>query len=197
MERARTIERRIAAYQRRIARMGRLINLIAVARLLVFFLGLVGFSFAFEGAFTAYGAGAVVVAIGGFLGLMVIHDRIYRFKTRCETLVALLEDDLARAEWRFGDIDYAHPIPFPADHPFANDLDLTGPYSMLKAIDNSFHARAKQRLRAWLDEIDPIAEIRARQAAITELTDRKGFRLRLALAARKLAYGQDVFGVGG
>ncbi|MDJ0838556.1 MAG: hypothetical protein QNK37_18710 [Acidobacteriota bacterium] len=183
MQRSQTIERRIAAYGRKRDRINRIINLIATGRVFCFIAILLGGSFAFDGDYTYQGAAIALAGIGLFLFLMVRHDRCYRFKTRCELLIELLEADLARATYRLGDVTYNRPIPFPDDHPFAADLDLTGPNALLKAIDNSFHARAKQKLRDWLENPDPLEVIEARQQAVNDLAGRKGFRQKLALAA--------------
>lgn len=185
MDRVHTIKRRIAAYSRRRDRINRTINRIAMARLVIFVVFLAGFSFSFDGDYTYPGAAAALASVLGFLYVMVLHDRCYRFKTKCELLLELLNDDLARAQYRLGDIRYPHPIVFPADHPFASDLDLIGSHAFLKTIDNTFHAQAQNKLQRWLEEIDSSDVIRERQQAVSDLTDRVGFRHKLALAARQ------------
>jgi len=184
MDRNQTIRRRIGAYAFRRDRIKRKINLIAVGRVVCFVAMIIGFAFSFDGDYTYPGAALLLAGTATFLFLMVIHDRCYRYQTRCEQLGDLLAADLARAEYRFSEVGYDNPISFPEDHPFAADLDLTGPSSLLAAIDNSFHKRAKERLHGWLEQIDSVAVISARQKAVAELTERKRFRLKLALAAR-------------
>ena len=184
MEVTESIRRRIRAYRYRGERIQARINLLAFFRLIVFVVLAVGLMFSFGGNYQYYGAIAALSASAAFLYLMVVHDRCYRFKRKCDVLVDLLEADLARAEFRFKDIGYDDPIRFEVNHPFAYDLDLTGHFSLLKLIDNCFHKRGKQVLADWINRIDPVETIRERQQAVDDLSRRKRLRLRLALAGR-------------
>jgi len=178
------IHRRIGAYAFRERRIQRVINLLAIGRLIAFVGLIVTGGFAFDADFRAYGLIGVLLAGGAFLLLMVRQDRCYRFQRKCVLAQELLRDDLARAECRPADIADDRAIAFEDHHPFAHDLDLSGRYSALKLIDDSFHNRAKAMLKRWLDRVDPLEAIRARQRAVRELAGRKRFRLKLGLSAR-------------
>jgi len=67
-------------------------------------------------------------------------------------------------------------------HPFARDLNLTGPQSLHHLLDTSFTLEGSARLREWLLDptIDP-ASSRARQELVRELKPMIRFRDRLSL----------------
>lgn len=71
-----------------------------------------------------------------------------------------------------------------SDHPFALDLDLLGPRSLLHLLDVSVSTGGSQCLTAWL--LDPAPEAAAslrRQQLVRELVPRSRFRDRLRLHA--------------
>ena len=177
-----SIARRIKAYRFRQARVQKRINMLALFRMLAFIGMVVGVSFAIDGSYRYEGAGLALLSAGVFIYLMVGQDRCYRYKAKCAKLEALLTDDLARARYRLGEISAGGVMAFADDHPFAHDLDCSGKYSVLKAIDNVHHRRSREMLKSWLEVVDPIPEIVGRQEAVTDLTDRKRLRLRLSLA---------------
>ena len=178
-----SIQRRITAYRNRRRAVQTKINVLAFCRGVVFLILVVGVSLCFGGDYVVYGVTVSLSASAVFLYLMVLHDRCYRYRTQCDYLIRFSQDDLARAEYRFKDVEYQNPILFEDTHPFAHDLDLSGAFSLLKAIDNSVHSRSKAMLRAWLDRASTVEEVLERQAAVADLTGRKRFRLRLSLAA--------------
>ena len=177
-------DRRTRAYAHRVQWIQKRINLLAVLRLLAFLGIVVGVSFLFGGDYQLQGATVAFIAVGIFLYLMVVQDRCYRYKERCSLLRTLAEDDSARAEYRFADLSAEGLITFEDGHPFAHDLDFAKTSSLMKLIDDSFHQRTKALLKQWIDHPASVSQIKDRQEAILDLTGRKRFRLRLALAAR-------------
>lgn len=177
------IERRLRAYAFKQAKIDRLINRLAVIRLLVF-LGLVlGVSLLFGQATLQVGGLITFLCTGLFLYLMVRHDRCYRFKQQCLTLSDILGQDLARATYRPGDVKIVNPIAFEPGHPFAHDLDISGPNGLMALVDNCHHLAAKEWLSSWVNSTPPAVEIEARQNAVAALSPRKRFRLKLTLAS--------------
>ncbi len=176
-----SIERRIKAYSHRAGRVQNKINLLATARVVSFVAGVLGLYLYFEKDWIYAGASLSLAALAAFLYLMVVQDRCYRFKKKCGLLLDLLKNDLACASYRFREATYANPIRFEAHHPFAHDLDLSGDASLLAALDNCFHYNGKRLLKQWLEHADAPSEIRERQEAVRDLSDRIRFRLRLSL----------------
>ncbi len=178
------LSRRLAAYRHRLQGVNRRINLLAACRLVLAIGILVGVVSSFDPLYTAPGLAMALVASCVFLYLMVLHDRCYRSRDRKQLAISLLEADLARTQWRFREISEEGAIQFAADHPFAHDLDLSGPFSLLKLIDTSFHQRAQALLKRWIEHRDDVATIRERQQAAADLAPRRRFRQQLALACR-------------
>lgn len=176
-----SIRRRINAYTHRAGRIQKRINLLAALRLVTFVAGVLGLYLYLEQGWIYLGASLTLAALVGFLYLMVVQDRCYRFKKKCNQLLALLENDLACTEYRFRDVVRENSIRFEAHHPFAHDLDLGEGSSILAALDNCFHHNGTRLLRQWMERADAPAQIRARQEAVRDLSDRKRFRLRLSL----------------
>lgn len=177
------IERRITVYRNRENRIQARINFLAVVRIAVFLVTLVGGALVFSPAVRWLGLPAFFGGAGVFLYLMVVHDRCYRFREWCRFMLRAAENDLARVTGRLADVNVTAPIDFPPDHPFAHDLDFGTPYSVLKLIDNCYHQRTKALLRQWIDGTDSAAAIEARQAAIADLAPRARLRARFSLAA--------------
>ena len=59
----------------------------------------------------------------------------------------------------------------PAEHPYANDLDLFGPSSLFQLLCATQTRSGANTLAKWLCETAPLDEIRARQEAVEELRD--------------------------
>lgn len=178
------LNRRLAAYRHRLQGVNRRINLLAAVRLILAIGILIGIISSFDPLYTAPGLSMALVASSVFLYLMVLHDRCYRSRERFQLTLTMLETDLARSRWRFREIGDEGAIQFAPDHPFAHDLDLSGPFSLLKLIDTSFHGRAQALLKRWIEEVDDVATIRERQQAAADLAPRRRFRQQLALACR-------------
>jgi hypothetical protein len=72
----------------------------------------------------------------------------------------------------------------PADHPFALDLDLLGPRSLMHLLDVSVSPGGSERLASWLLDPGPeAAPTLRRQQLVRELAPRTRFRDRLRLQA--------------
>ena len=93
---------------------------------------------------------------------------------------------LARLRLQWADL----PVPLPepaelAEHPFATDLDVLGPYSLHRLLDTAVSQEGSQRLCGWLLALEPdVAAIKVRQARVAELRGWPRFRERLLLRGR-------------
>lgn len=71
-------------------------------------------------------------------------------------------------------------------HPFENDFDVTGQYSLHRLMDTTTTLEASQQLRDWLLITHPRrAEILERQAIVQDLSQRRLFRDKLTLYATR------------
>lgn len=109
-----------------------------------------------------------------------------------EALRALNARTLARLERRWDDVplpegSWGAPAP---DHPFADDLDLTGHGSVLHLTGETATAAGRARLLRWLADPAVPEEGERRQEAVWELAGRLELRDRLVTGGRR-ARGPD------
>jgi hypothetical protein len=138
-----------------------------------------------------YGAGAGWALAAAFLVAFAVvarfHDRVEQARARLRRWQALQARHVARLG-----LDWAAlpnpPEPTPPDHPFAADLDLAGPRSVLHLLDTAATTGGRARLRAWLLDPRPDPEaVRIRQARVRALVERRRLRDRLALLGLEAA----------
>jgi energy-coupling factor transporter ATP-binding protein EcfA2 len=118
-----------------------------------------------------------------FLRLLFVHARA-RFQIRWhEQVEEVNRQAIARLDrdWSaLPEID----VEAPSDHPFADDLDVLGHASLLTLVGGAATRPGLQVLRDWLLEPAPVAEIRERQRAVSELSRDLDFREDLWARAR-------------
>jgi hypothetical protein len=127
---------------------------------------------------------AVFVAV--FLVVAGYHNRLESRIHRLQLWQRIKQVNLARIRLDWEQIPEkshgAHPR-----HPFAKDLDLLGPHSLLQLLDTTVSSNGRERLADWLLMQPPEARVWAeRQTLIRELAPRSRFRDRLILTARLL-----------
>jgi hypothetical protein len=79
---------------------------------------------------------------------------------------------------------------FLADHPYAGDLDLFGRGSLFELLNTARTEIGEVTLADWLREPAPLAEVRARQAAVNELRPMLDFREDVAVLASESPVGR-------
>jgi hypothetical protein len=129
---------------------------------------------------------AAVVLFVAFLVLVQWHGREQRGVQWLDALASVNADAARRArrDW--------HSVPIPdwekpsADHPYADDLDLIGPASLSHLLPRVSTAPGQEILRSWLLECATPPEIRARQAAVAELTPQLELRDTLTALGRRI-----------
>ena len=131
--------------------------------------------------------GLVLFALG-FAALMACHEKVAARLARMKRRVAFYEQGLARLEDRWmgkgvGGTRFLDP-----KHPYTIDLDLFGTGSLFELLCTARTSAGEACLASWLlTPADPTV-LRARQAAVTELTPRLDLREELVLL------GEDVQG---
>ena len=117
-----------------------------------------------------------------FLAVAGTHGRLKARLRRLDAWIALKRTHLARVRLEWSAIpDTAHVVP--EGHPYAVDLDIVGPRSLLRWLDTTISTAGRAELARWL--LSPDAEgFDARRRMIRELQPRRLFRDRLILQAR-------------
>ena len=116
-----------------------------------------------------------------FTGLAIYHSRLLRGRARARRAMAVYERGLARMEDRWIGLGESGAAFLAAEHPYASDLDIFGKGSLFELLSLARTPGGEETLAAWLSAPAPVAEIRARQAAIDELRARVDFREDLAV----------------
>jgi MutS domain V len=143
---------------------------------------------------------ALGAAVMGFVALLVVHERVLRSIARRERAERFYERGLARLRGTWmelpekvgkahrgkASVDETGAQFLPDDHAYARDLDLFGKGSLFHLLSTARTAQGQETLAGWLLAPAPIAEARARQEAVQELT--ADLDLREALAT----VGEDV-----
>ena len=130
------------------------------------------------GVNAALGAGAI--GLVAFFVVAVIHERIVDAMRRLALWRTIKQRHLARLKL---DWDALPDPPKPAslEHPYAADLDVAGPRSLLHILDTSATRVGQDCLRAWMLETPGYERIPERQAAVRALVPERRFRDRLTL----------------
>jgi MutS-like protein len=124
----------------------------------------------------------LVAAILCFLILIILHRCILRRKNLAERAVRLYSRGLARVEDRWSGVGDAGEQFSPADHLYAEDLDIFGEGGLFQLLCTARSRVGKERLSSWLLTQAAEPEIRARQIAVKELSSNLDLRERIALA---------------
>jgi hypothetical protein len=130
------------------------------------------------------GNGVLIVFIALFLTVAVYHNRLESRLHRLRLWKQIKLVHLARLR-----LDWPH-VPArssnaPDHHPYAKDLDLVGPHSLLHLLDTTVSSHGQARLVSWLLEQPPKQDQwLLRRRLVQELIPRSLFRDRLGLEAQ-------------
>ena len=124
-----------------------------------------------------------------FVALIVVHARILNRNERAVRARRIYERGIDRLEgrWAGSGSDGAR---FLEGHEYARDLDLFGPGSLFQLLNVGKTEAGEQTLADWLKHPAPLAEVRARQGAVAELTPQIQFRETLAVVAAEAHVGR-------
>jgi hypothetical protein len=118
---------------------------------------------------------------GGFLALVLLHDRTLRALARVRRAIAFHEAGLARLDERWAGTGDGGERYASDDHPYARDLDLFGKGSLFELLCTARTRPGADALAGWLLAPASAAEVRARQRAVAELAPRLDLREELAV----------------
>lgn len=128
---------------------------------------------------------AVLIAVFGaivFVFLARRHKQLEAALRRSRTYVSLLEDRASRVQLAWGNLPETPPLAPSADHPFAQDLNLIGPRSLLTLLNTTTTPSALHWLQAHLLTEEPdLGRSRLYQTWVKSLVALPRFRERLRL----------------
>jgi hypothetical protein len=133
---------------------------------------------------SGFGVAAVALLAVVFLVLVVLHERVRVRRARLEALAAVNREGIERIERRFRALPAPPATGELADHPYAADLDVLGPASLEQLAGPTGTSAGRARLRAWLLQPAPVAEVEDRQQAVRELASAVELRDAFAAAGR-------------
>ena len=131
----------------------------------------------------------LLIPIAVFVALAILHGRLIREVASCSRAIRFYEQGLARLDgsWAGKGAPGEHFLE-PA-HPYARDLDLFGRASLFELLCTARTRAGEETLAQWLLVPATPETVRERQAAAVELSDRLGFRERLATLGKDVALG--------
>jgi predicted ATPase len=180
-------ERRLARWRERMAALDRVNLQIAYGRLAIGITGAVLLWLAFVRA--SISPFAPLAAWLAFGALAVIHARQLQRYERASSAerVYLRGLDRLSNQWEGAGRDGSM---FLEGHGYARDLDLFGPASLFELLNTTRTEIGEATLADWLRGPAPIAEVRARHAAVDELRPMLDFREDVAVLASESPVGR-------
>ncbi len=127
---------------------------------------------------------ALIAFIAGFIYLISRHSKINHHRDRLSYLKEVKNQHVARMSLQWEQLpDYKFDYDI-KDHPFAGDLNITGPLSVHHLMDTAVYEGGSSRLAEWLlNEHPQKNRILERQNLIRELIPLSPFRDRLQVNA--------------
>jgi hypothetical protein len=122
----------------------------------------------------------ILIPVAAFVVLALLHGRLLRAVALCARAIAFYEQGLGRLDGTWVGSGNTGDRFLPPTHPCARDLDLFGRASVFELLCTARTRAGEEALARWLLAPAPPEEVRARQAAAIELSDRVGFRERLS-----------------
>jgi hypothetical protein len=143
-------------------------------------------------AWLAFGAGRLspwwlVAPAAAFATLLAVHARVRRQRLRAERGAAYYRRALARLDGQWAGTGRTGARFRDPHHPYADDLDLFGEGSLYELLCGARTIMGEETLAAWLLAPADLPSVRARQAAVQELTPRLDLREDLAVLGEEVA----------
>jgi hypothetical protein len=128
-----------------------------------------------------------------FFAAVAWHARVIEKKHGLEVRIEIHRRQLKRIAGNWQDLPSTGAGTLPPSHPYASDIDLIGPGSLFQRIDVSQTREGERSLALALAEPVSWEQAKARQPAVTELSENEALREELeALGAVKQQRGQKL-----
>jgi hypothetical protein len=155
-------------------------RILSIARLIVFFIGVIFFALSIGTSFFA--VPWIILAVILFVVLVVKHDQVLRKRDQASMAIQFYERGLSRIQDTWMDRDNpVYEIQVDPDHLYAWDLDLFGLKSLFQLLCTARTLSGIHTLSDWLLHPASNTTIRERQAAVRELSERVTLREDLAI----------------
>ena len=128
----------------------------------------------------------LVATVVGFVGLVVVHERVVREKDRWRERREIQEEGLARLDRRWDDLPIPAAAPPASRRALSRDLQLFGRASLFHLLGTQ-SPPGREALARWLLEPASPEAVESRQRVARALVPALGFRHELALEGRRLA----------
>jgi hypothetical protein len=158
-------------------------NLIGNVRLLVFLAAVAALIWGIWNGITLLWVAGIALAIAFFV-LVGYHTRVGQARRRAQELCAINNEAILRVERNWDELPLRHAIRARPGDPYAGDLDIFGPASLMHLLETGATFMGEATLAGWLQAAAPPETIRARQPAVQELTGMIDLRDELALRGR-------------
>ncbi len=183
-------EEKIGVLTRELNRLKKKIHFIGTVRLFTVIAGCIClWLLRHAGAVTLTGIGGVFLLL--FVGLMVIHTKLFRAKAYTSALLQLNRNELNGLNYDYSAFDGAKEYA-DASHPFGIDLDLFGNRSLFQAINRTGIFPGKKQLADWfMHPLTDKAPILTRQEAVKELAQLPDLRQQFHALSQLYRNGQN------
>jgi Na+-transporting methylmalonyl-CoA/oxaloacetate decarboxylase beta subunit len=128
----------------------------------------------------------VLVPLGLYAVLAVIHERVLRARSRAERAAAFYRHGIARIEDRWVGMGNVGERFHDDKHVYAEDVDLFGRGGLFELLCMARTPMGEQRLADWLCAAAPVPVVLERQSMVAELREKLDLREDLALAGEEL-----------
>jgi len=184
MTKTHVLTRLVAKLDRRIALATASSSALTRWRLVLFIVGAICTVGLYKMGWYQTGNGALLAFVALFLIVALYHNRLESRLHRLRLWKQIKLVHLARLR-----LDWQHipprPSSAPEQHPYAKDLDLVGPHSLLHLLDTTVSSHGQARLVSWLLEQPPeLDRWLMRRRLVQELIPRSLLRDRLGLEAQ-------------
>ena len=184
LSKAPTLIRLVAKLERIIALATASSSALTRWRLVLFIVGAICTVALYKMGWYQAGNGALIAFVALFLIVAAYHNRLESRLHRLRLWKQIKLVHLARLRLDWSHIP-ARPSSAPEHHPYAKDLDLVGPHSLLHLLDTTVSLHGQARLASWLLEQPPGPDQwLLRRRLVQELIPRSLFRDRLELEAQ-------------
>ncbi|WP_188547332.1 MutS-related protein [Hymenobacter qilianensis] len=159
----------LAAHAKQEQYYGRRHQAVAWVRVVVFGAGALGGYYLFSNGNNLAGLAYVLALYVVFVLVMRWHSRLGYHYNHYRLLGVINQEELARLGGKLTQFD-AGARYLDASHAYAADLDVFGPHSLFQLLSRATSRLGQDRLADWLRQAATPAVVRARQAAVAELT---------------------------
>ncbi len=165
----------IKMYDAKLLKLSKLLNRISFLRLFIFVISSIIFIYLFKFKLLSLILIVFPLLILCFGAAIEYHNKTAFLKKHTAFLKGINESEILREECNLEEFDTGHKF-IDQNHAFTSDLDIFGQHSIFQLLNRTTTESGMILLSEWLSEPAPNYEIRERQKAIEELSDKLEWR---------------------